>query len=356
MMKKLLVAVKARTILADDYGWKDHASKFNHRLKGSSKRRLDTMDHLKEKHSAHCTAPPLQNPAAADAGIALPAPPPEVREMNRILSSVPVDLKQLGELAEGHPQLTHRVLWLCHSSLFNLPEPVSRLEHGVILAGADNIRTLLLADAIMDYSARLLTPSISQRFWWHSLLVAQLSERLALWTGDQQVEQAYLAGLLHDLGTLPMLAWAERQGCRSQAPLQWIADAPETQRQRFGTDHCELGKQIGVEWNFPLPLVEVFAAHHEPGDGSAAFPIAHLVAVAEQVCQCCGAGFDSESAPEPGSMPEPSSMQRLIRQILMDYFPDLGFSDSLHFAQALESDITQTGQKLKEKVLAGPAV
>ena len=349
MMKKLLVAVKARTILADYYGWKDHASKFNQRLKGSSKRRLDTMDHLKEKHSALCAATPLQNPAAAGSGITLPSSPPEVQEMNRILSSAAVDLKQLGELAEGHPQLTGRVLRLCHSSLFNLPEPVSRLEHGVILAGAENIRALLLADAIMDYSARHLTPTTSQRFWWHSLLVAQLSERLALWTGDQQVELAYLGGLLHDLGTPPMLAWAERQSCESQSPLEWVTDAPETQRQRFGTDHCELGRQIGVEWNFPLPLIEVFATHHEPGDGSAAFPIVHLVAVAEQVSQCCGAGFDSESAPEP------ASMQRLIRRILTDYFPDLSFSASLHLARALESDITHTGQKLKEKVLAGPA-
>ncbi|GEM_PF-1323603 len=350
MMNKLSVAVKARTILADDDGWKDHASNSSERLNGSSKRRLATMDYLKEMHSARCRPLPEESFAANATGIELPALPPQVQEMNRILSTAPVDLKQVGKLSEDHPQITSRVLQLCHSSLFNLPEPVSRLEHAVILAGADNIRALLLADAIMDYAARRLTAQVSQGFWWHSLLVAQLSERLAAWTGDQQVEQAYFAGLLHDLGTLPMLAAAGYEKCPSQNPLEWITDVPQTQRQRFGTAHCELGSQIGVEWNFPLPLVEVFAGHHEPANHPAAFPVVHIVAVAEFVCQGSGAGFDSE----PESPPSPP--RRLIQQTIADYLPDLTASASLQLSQALLSDIASTGQKLKEKVLAGPAV
>jgi putative nucleotidyltransferase with HDIG domain len=342
--------IKASTMMADHYSWKDGASNHGPRLKRSIWRRLATMNYLKDKEFAHARTGSREDSTSWQNQREFPLPPLEVREMNRILSADPVDLTQIGAKAECHPLLTARVLRLCQSSLFDLPEPVSRLEHAVILAGADNVRTLLLADAAMDYAVRHLPATVSQEFWWHSLLVAQLSTQISRWMGTLYQEQAYLAGLLHDIGALPLLVAAVQNSDPVQAPLQWIDDAPENPRLHLGSDHCELGQKIGEEWDFPPALVEVFAQHHSAPGHSEFPPLVKAVAVAESVCQYAGTGHASASESQA------AGSRRKIQQIVSDHFPDLGPDASFYLAQALMREVQTSGEALKEKVLAGPAV
>ncbi|HEX5481960.1 MAG TPA: HDOD domain-containing protein, partial [Terriglobia bacterium] len=72
-------------------------------------------------------------------------PPPSLDQINRLLSSAPVDLRRLGEAIRDHSGLVTEALKLCNSTLFSLPQPVSNLEQAVIITDADVVRTLLLA-------------------------------------------------------------------------------------------------------------------------------------------------------------------------------------------------------------------
>src|SRR5262249_9206623 len=105
------------------------------------------------------------------------------------------------------------------------------------------------------------------------------SEGLARRTAIPDVEMAYFGGLLHDIGTLPMLS-ASPEG-DAQRGLEFIED----QGGHAAFDHCELGRRIGLLWDFPQPLLEVFEFHHQPEKAKDYRTLVGTVAVAEHFCR-----------------------------------------------------------------------
>jgi len=78
-------------------------------------------------------------------------------------------------------------------------------------------------------------------------------------------EQAYLGGLLHDIGQLPMwiLVIGEDAARRPGPPLAWT-DNIALEREYFGMDHCKVGRWMGVSWNYMPSFIDVFEYHHAP--------------------------------------------------------------------------------------------
>ena len=148
----------------------------------------------------------------------LPTLPAYVFELNGLLSSVPVDLKRVGEVIRTDPSLSAQVVRLCNSPLLNLPEPVASIEHAVVLLGTERLRIILLTCSLIESVGQQVSPAELHLFWQHSFLTGTLSARLGRCTLHPKPEQAYLAGLLHDIGILPLLTL----GGRDQQPgIAW---------------------------------------------------------------------------------------------------------------------------------------
>jgi HD-like signal output (HDOD) protein len=216
----------------------------------------------------------------------LPAPPEHVIQFNTILSGTPVDLKRLGRVLDSDPDLAGQVIKLCNSSLFNLPNPVSSLEQAVLMLGTDHLRTLVLTCALVESAGNLLAPREQYRFWERGFLAAAVSEGLARRTGYPEVELAYFGGLLHDLGTLPLL----RTASGARTGREESRHSTDLAEELVGAHHCELGRRIGILWDFPQPLLEVFEFHHEPQRAKDYKTLVVIAALAEQFCrtQCLG--------------------------------------------------------------------
>jgi HD-like signal output (HDOD) protein len=270
----------------------------------------------------------------------LPILPERIFALNEILSASPVDLNRLAELSGWEPRLVQKVLRCCNSNLFDLPQPISTLQQAVIFVGADAVRTLVLICRLVEYVEGQIAAAEARAFWPHSFLAALLSERIARWINYPFPEQAYLAGMLHDIGALPILAAASRRTKPwDSVTLEKIGESLEDQRQRFGVDHCELGHWIGVCWNFPGALVEVFESHHGPTSDDA--PLVGIVCAAEQFCYSQGLGLGSV-------MPRlDSTAQGKDEKLLEDCLPGLDVSSRIRLAQALESDFINMLQRLK---------
>ena len=110
-----------------------------------------------------------------------------------------------------------------------------------------------------------------QRCWRHSLATAVLAEELAR-VASLRPDQAYTAGLLHDLGRLALLAACPG---RYTNLLRWMeTDGPkddssyllEYERQHFEIDHCEAGLALGRRWGLPDELCMIAGHHHEAVD------------------------------------------------------------------------------------------
>lgn len=114
-------------------------------------------------------------------------------------------------------------------------------------------------------------------------MTALLSERIAKQTGYFEKEQAYLGGLLHDIGLLPlwMPVVEEATAGRAMPPDHW-PDNVVVEREYFGMDHCKVGRFIAEAWNFMPSFFDVFEFHHAIHKAAHDPYLAGIVAVADQ--------------------------------------------------------------------------
>ncbi len=219
----------------------------------------------------------------------IPTLPAYVFELSSLLSCVPVDLRRVCRVIRTDPSLAAQVIRLCNSAMLGLRGRVSHIEHAVILLGTERLRTLVLTCSLVQHLGNLLSSADLQSFWQHSLLTATLSERCAFSIRYLETEQAYLAGLLHDLGVLPLLLLSEGSRDPKFAPgsIAW-GESVELERQQAGVDHCVVGKCIGLSWNFAPQIIEVLEYHHRPADARFDRTLVDIVVAADLVCQVHG--------------------------------------------------------------------
>lgn len=274
-------------------------------------------------------ASPAQSFLALRRELTLFCLPETLHQLNGVLSAAPVDLKNFREAIQSNPALVAETLKLCNSSLFSLPQPLSSLEQAVIVTDADVVRTLLLTCWLIKHAASRVLARENQLFWSHSLLVAKLSRRISEWAGLAQPEQAFLAGLLHDVGILVFLSMLSKEGATEDI-FKDLGEAIGPQRRRFGIDHCELGRQLGTALGFPLYLIEVFTKHHQCAM-SFSIPLVSIVGAAEQISR----GW----RPREKCELTPVESRQLIMEALRKCVPGLSHPSRPHLVEALEADL-----------------
>jgi len=195
----------------------------------------------------------------------LPTLPSYVLDLNALLSSPQVDLKKVGNVIRTDPSLSAQVIRMCNSALFGLRRRVMSIEQAAVLLGIQRLRTLVLSCSVMDCTGMNLPQATVNAFWQHSFLAALLSEKVARQVDYFEKEQAYLGGLLHDIGQLPLLTVSLNEAARHRtAPPEGWQDNPELEIEYFGMSHCEAGRWMGVAWNFMPSFIDVFDFHHAP--------------------------------------------------------------------------------------------
>jgi HD-like signal output (HDOD) protein len=106
----------------------------------------------------------------------------------------------------------------------------------------------------------------------------------------------------------------------------------ELEREYFGIDHCEVGRWIGVSWNFSPALLEVMVSHHNPQEATHDSQLAGVVAAADRFCVRRGIMLGSV----PPELHEPSGIQD--QAILQACLPQLKSDAADELAEMLETD------------------
>ncbi|UCD78379.1 MAG: HDOD domain-containing protein [Desulfobacterales bacterium] len=180
------------------------------------------------------------------------------------------DLKRVVSL---DPVLTGRVLKLINSAYYSLGRPLTSLTRAIILLGINNVKNLALSFAILDnFKHKRTGRSFSaDEFWTHSLGVGVVAKSLAALKEIPSAvrEEFFIAGLLHDLGKLPL---------RTQFPAEYCSVWESARRhdhqlyqcemRHLGVDHCAVGQLIAQKWRLGPSLVESLSHHHNPDESS----------------------------------------------------------------------------------------
>jgi putative nucleotidyltransferase with HDIG domain len=230
--------------------------------------------------------------------------PSHAIQLNSLLSSPAVDLGEASEIIRSEPNLYIQVLSLANSALGSLRQPVLAISEAVVLLGAERVRTLVLSYAFVKVAGRQLSDQSIQEFWQHSSLTATFSERIARRLGSPEPEEAYVAGLLHDIGRLPLLIVAQEEKAKGDAPPPKWRDNRSFEREFFGMDHCEAGRSISAAWNFAPILVDAIGHHHAPLNAKVDASLVGIVAAGDYYAglpSATTAEYQSDGLPLPAA-------------------------------------------------------
>jgi putative nucleotidyltransferase with HDIG domain len=194
--------------------------------------------------------------------------------------------------------LVSKVLRLANSAYYGFPYQISTVAHATVILGFRAVKTLVIsafASAWFDEKGDAID---RQALWKHSVGCAVTSRLLASRAGWADAEEAFTAGLLHDIGRVMMDRYAHRQ-LGQAVEMSRATEMPlrEAELSVFGFTHSELGQWVMEQWKLPRTLCMAIGHHHDPKSAPAHTPLVWAVAGADLLCARLVIGADDDPMP-----------------------------------------------------------
>jgi putative nucleotidyltransferase with HDIG domain len=195
----------------------------------------------------------------------LPSPPQTLIRLMLLCQSDDAGMAELSDLIANDPGLAAKVLSVAHSAAYHRASTQTlTLLQATSTLGMALIKVLVISESVFQtFNAFRQTGGADLRYFWkHSLKVAVLSRALTDRQNSANSEEAYLAGLLHDVGRLGLLA---------AIPERYtdLFDQPDTpslcanEQRVLGISHAEAGAWLLERWHLSEAMVEAVLSHHD---------------------------------------------------------------------------------------------
>ncbi len=257
---------------------------------------------VRSARSSQGDAPPL--PAALDPGVVATAiaelqPVSDAAMRAFSLAQDPnSSFRQLERLILQDQVLSANMLRLVNSAYYRVPYPVSTISQCLSLLGLQTFRKLVMQLMVHHHFARKLHAYSMETgaLFQHSVACAKITELLVGIKMPELQEQAYLAGLMHDLGKVVLERCAGQWFPRiMDLVLRQGVEFHQAEQQVLGITHGEAGRQVAELWNLPVDLGEAIALHHQPRLARHNRFQVCAVHVANTLCGMLGVGLSSDT-------------------------------------------------------------
>ena len=195
------------------------------------------------------------------------------------LQSPDASIKAVGDLVEQDPGMSIKILQLVNSAYFGIGRQITNPAEATNFLGMDVIKSLVLSEGVFSQfdSAAIKVLSLDT-MKSRCLQVAQAARAIAKAEGadEKMTDQAFLAGLLHDMGSMVLASNAPEDFLRAcDIAKNENIDMSYAEKQVFGTTHAEVGAYLLGLWGIDDDVVSAVAYHHKPS----AFPTAQFSAL-----------------------------------------------------------------------------
>jgi HD-like signal output (HDOD) protein len=201
----------------------------------------------------------------------LPKMSPMLTQLLGQLSRRNCEIHELVETVERDPMLSGQILRLANSAIFGRLRPVSSVRHAVAMIGTAALRKFALGSSISNlFSRTKMARNFSvRRFNVHSVATATLLELLSEQLPFESGQDAFLAGLLHDVGKLLIAVSLPKQYDDILALIAVSgATLIEAERDVIGIDHAELSALAISRWELSEGIQSAACDHHQPPESS----------------------------------------------------------------------------------------
>src|SRR5687768_5138879 len=174
---------------------------------------------------------------------------------------------QLHKIVSHDPALVTRILKVVNSSFYGLPGQIGSIERAIVLLGLNAVKNLAVAASLgqMFRGGKLCDGFTPKDLWKHCISVGVAARELARQMKLPVADEAFLAGMIHDMGILIALqVYPEqvRQVCDSARSGE--KSFCDLEQEIIGMDHQQLGMALAEQWKFPRSCQLVAGYHHRP--------------------------------------------------------------------------------------------
>jgi len=204
-------------------------------------------------------------------------------------------MDEIAHAVRADPALSGRIIKFANAAANAPRRPIVSVPEAIQLVGINTVRQLVLGFSLLgQYRSGACAAFDYSRYWSRSLAVAIAASALCLRVRSAPPDEAFTCGLLSDVGTLALATiypdeYAELVTLQPPPSVQEMA---RVERERFATDHNELGAALLADWHLPrLFVVSVF--HHEAPEqarlpeGSREFIICQVLHLAARLGDLC---------------------------------------------------------------------
>jgi len=227
----------------------------------------------------------------------LPAMPQVASKVLELSSDPNTSALQLQQIIADDQAMTARILKIANSAMYSCSRKVKTLTEAIVMLGFNSIRSLVVTSAARNlYNTRKSTTGLKERLLWeHSIGVAFACRLLVQERIPGLAEEAFLAGLMHDIGKLVLnLRVPEEFDEIVQQVYNENKPFSSTEKEILGFDHAEVGARLVNKWNLSPVLEETILNHHNPQAMTADNPLLLYLDLGNKVCHKLGIGFYDE--------------------------------------------------------------
>ncbi|MBN2071857.1 MAG: HDOD domain-containing protein [Candidatus Krumholzibacteriota bacterium] len=230
----------------------------------------------------------------------LPPMPYVARKVMEVVNKPSTNAETLQEIISKDQGLSSHILKIANSALYAVSRRIETLTDAIVMLGFNSIRTLAIMSAtknLHNFAKRGKILGLKDKLMWeHSVAAAIASRMIAQHVNSSHVENAFMAGLLHDIGKLVIL---QKLNDDFNQIVEEVYNTgrhfSEVEEAILGFTHAEVGALLMKKWKFSEEFEEAVQSHHsvtsELGPNR---QLVFYIDLANKMCHKLGVGFIRE--------------------------------------------------------------
>lgn len=184
----------------------------------------------------------------------------------QLISNENTRISEFEKMIKMDPTLVVRLLRVVNSPYYGLRRKVDSISRAVVVIGMKSLRNIVVTTGIKEVFAKGPHEEIFSRaqLWLHCAAVGICSQMISERIFGRAGDDAYLCGILHDIGIIVEDQVAQDlfvQVCQNYTPN--AKPFVKYEKETIGTDHCEIGYLLALQWNLPADVQDGIKDHHK---------------------------------------------------------------------------------------------
>lgn len=194
----------------------------------------------------------------------LPTLPYIASEVLSAVDNPNLSAASIASLIERDQAMTLKVLKVANSPFYGFSRKIATIDLAIVVMGLNTIKEIVLSLVVQKFFAKVNVATFDlKNFWDYSVFCGACSRLLARKLGYRLAGEAFVAGLMHDIGILILIQYFYKQ-FTDVRKLQFNEGLSliDAEKRILNTTHCDIGAWLAERWNLPTQLWKSIQYHH----------------------------------------------------------------------------------------------